>query len=39
MNQQVTSDHRGASILVAQLAASGLREAVISPGSRMRLLL
>ena len=34
MNQQVTSDHRGASILVAQLAASGLREAVISPGSR-----
>tara|TARA_B000000532_G_scaffold143922_1_gene115584 strand:- start:7205 stop:8827 length:1623 start_codon:yes stop_codon:yes gene_type:complete len=34
MSHQVTSDHRGASILVAQLAASGLREAVISPGSR-----
>ena len=34
MSKQVTSDHRGASILVAQLAASGLREAVISPGSR-----
>ena len=29
-----TSDHKGASVLVAQLAASGLKHVVISPGSR-----
>jgi 2-succinyl-5-enolpyruvyl-6-hydroxy-3-cyclohexene-1-carboxylate synthase len=29
-----TSDHKGAAVLVAQLAESGLRDAVISPGSR-----
>ncbi len=29
-----TSDHKGASILVAQLAYNGLTNAVISPGSR-----
>lgn len=32
--QQMTSDHRGASVLVATLAQSGLRDAVVSPGSR-----
>jgi 2-succinyl-5-enolpyruvyl-6-hydroxy-3-cyclohexene-1-carboxylate synthase len=30
----MTSDHRGASALVAQLSASGLQHVVISPGSR-----
>ena len=34
MSNNKTSDHRGASILVAQLAASGLVHVVISPGSR-----
>ena len=29
-----TSDHKGASVVVAQLAASGLKHVVISPGSR-----
>ena len=32
--QQTTSDHRGASVLVSTLAQLGLRDAVISPGSR-----
>ncbi|MBM71370.1 MAG: 2-succinyl-5-enolpyruvyl-6-hydroxy-3-cyclohexene-1-carboxylic-acid synthase [Crocinitomicaceae bacterium] len=34
MGNYQTSDHRGASVLVAQLAASGLKHVVISPGSR-----
>ena len=34
MGNYPTSDHRGASVLVAQLAASGLKHVVISPGSR-----
>ena len=34
MGKNQTSDHRGASVLVAQLAASGLKHVVISPGSR-----
>jgi 2-succinyl-5-enolpyruvyl-6-hydroxy-3-cyclohexene-1-carboxylate synthase len=32
--QQTSSDHRGASVLVSTLAQLGLRDAVISPGSR-----
>jgi len=32
--QKTTSDHRGASVLVTTLAQLGLRDAVISPGSR-----
>lgn len=32
--QHTTSDHRGASVLVSTLAQLGLRDAVISPGSR-----
>ena len=34
MSNNTTSDHKGASVLVAQLAASGLEHVVISPGSR-----
>ena len=34
MTKLVSSDHKGATILVAQLAACGLKHAVISPGSR-----
>ena len=34
MGKNQTSDHRGASVLVAQLATSGLKHVVISPGSR-----
>ncbi|MBM55181.1 MAG: 2-succinyl-5-enolpyruvyl-6-hydroxy-3-cyclohexene-1-carboxylic-acid synthase [Euryarchaeota archaeon] len=34
MTKKATSNHRGASVLVAQLAESGLKHVVISPGSR-----
>jgi len=34
MTKLVSSDHKGASILVAQLVTCGLKHAVISPGSR-----